>query len=35
MKIAYERWSDPANVEEFGAVARRALGDLQAAGALC
>ncbi len=35
MKIAYDRWSDPANDEEFGAVARRALGDLRAAGALC
>ena len=35
MKIAYDRWSDPANDEDFGEAARRTLGDLQAASALC
>ena len=34
-KIAYERWSDTANADEFGEVARRALGELQAASFLC
>jgi AcrR family transcriptional regulator len=34
-KIAYERWSDTTNADEFGEVARRALGELQAASALC
>ncbi|OPF83824.1 TetR family transcriptional regulator [Streptomyces antioxidans] len=33
LKIAYERWSDTANTEEFGEVARRTLGEVQAAGA--
>ena len=34
-KIAYERWSDPANGDDFSEVARRALGELLAASALC
>jgi hypothetical protein len=34
-KIAYERWSDTTNADEFGEVARRALGDLQAASSSC
>jgi len=34
MTIAYDRWSDPANGDDFGAVARRTLSDLRAAGAL-
>ena len=34
-KIAYERWSDTANGEDFSELARRALGELQAASALC
>jgi AcrR family transcriptional regulator len=34
LKTAYERWSDTAN-DEFSAVARRTLGELQAASALC
>jgi hypothetical protein len=33
MKIAYDRWSDPANGEDFGSAARRTLSDLQAASA--
>lgn len=35
LKIAYERWSDPTNSEEFSGVARRTLSELQAASALC
>ena len=35
LKIAYERWSDTANGDDFGEVARRALGDVRAASALC
>ena len=34
-KIAYERWSDTASGEDFSEVARRALSEVQAAGALC
>jgi len=34
-KIAYERWSDPANGDDFSEVAQRALGEVQAASALC
>jgi AcrR family transcriptional regulator len=34
-KIAYERWSDTANGDDFSEVARRALGEVQAASALC
>ena len=34
-KIAYERWSDTASGDDFGEVARRALGEVQAASALC
>jgi AcrR family transcriptional regulator len=30
-KVAYERWSDTANDDEFSEVARRALGEVQAA----
>ena len=29
-KIAYERWSDPANHDEFGELARRTLAEVQA-----
>lgn len=35
LKTAYERWSDMTDGDEFGEVARRALGDLRAASALC
>lgn len=35
LKIAYERWSDTANSDDFSEVARRALGEVQAASALC
>jgi AcrR family transcriptional regulator len=34
-EIAYERWSDPANGEDFSEAARRALGEVRAASALC
>ncbi|WP_460351436.1 TetR/AcrR family transcriptional regulator [Actinoallomurus acanthiterrae] len=34
-KIAYERWSDTANGDDFGEVVRRALGEVRAASALC
>jgi AcrR family transcriptional regulator len=34
-KLAYERWSDPATGGDFSEVARRALGELLAASALC
>lgn len=34
-KIAYERWSDPASGDDFSEVARQALGEVQAASALC
>lgn len=34
-KIAFERWRDPANGDEFGELARRALSEVQAASALC
>jgi AcrR family transcriptional regulator len=34
-KIAYERWGDPASGGDFSEVARRALGELLAASALC
>jgi AcrR family transcriptional regulator len=34
-KIAYERWSDTADGDDFSEVARRALGEVQAANALC
>jgi hypothetical protein len=35
LKIAYERWSDTTDGDDFGEVARRTLGDLHAATALC
>jgi AcrR family transcriptional regulator len=35
LKIAYERWSDVADGDEFGDVARQTLSELQAASALC
>jgi AcrR family transcriptional regulator len=35
LKIAYERWSDTASGDDFSEVARRALGEVQAASALC
>ena len=34
-KIAYERWTDTAAGDDFSKIARRALGDVQAASALC
>jgi AcrR family transcriptional regulator len=34
-KIAYERWTDPANRDDFCELARRALDEVQAASALC
>jgi AcrR family transcriptional regulator len=34
-KIAYERWSDTANGDDFSEVARRVLDEVQAASALC
>jgi AcrR family transcriptional regulator len=34
-KIAYDRWIDAPDGEDFGEIARRTLGELQAAGALC
>ena len=34
-EVAYERWIDPANGDDFSELARRALGELQAASALC
>ena len=33
--LAYERWSAPANGEDFGELARRALDDVRASTALC
>ena len=33
--IAYERWSDPTNGDDFGELARRTLTEVQAASALC
>ncbi|MGH3320491.1 MAG: hypothetical protein ACRDN9_09975 [Streptosporangiaceae bacterium] len=35
LTIAYEHWSDTNGGDDFGEVARRALSDVQAAGALC
>jgi AcrR family transcriptional regulator len=35
MKIAYDRWIDATNSEEFSEIARRTLKELQAASALC
>ena len=34
-RIAYERWSEPANGDEFGDVARRTLDEVQVAGVMC
>jgi AcrR family transcriptional regulator len=34
-KIAYERWRDTADGDNFGELARRTLTEVQAAGALC
>jgi AcrR family transcriptional regulator len=34
-KIAYERWSDTTDDDDFGEVARRALGEVRAATAVC
>jgi len=33
--IAYERWSDTTNTDEFSDVARRTLSEVQAASAMC
>jgi AcrR family transcriptional regulator len=33
--IAYERWSDAGGADDFGEAARRALGEVRAASALC
>ncbi|MGV9852300.1 TetR/AcrR family transcriptional regulator [Streptomyces sp. NPDC003442] len=35
LKIAYERWSDTIDGDDFGDVARRTLSDVRAASALC
>lgn len=35
MKIAFERWSDTADGDDFGELARRTLRDLREAGASC
>jgi AcrR family transcriptional regulator len=35
MKIAYERWTDTTDGDDFSAVARRALGEVRAATAVC
>lgn len=35
LKIAYDRWTDPTNRDEFGEVARRTLEEIQAASASC
>jgi len=35
LKIAYERWSEVPDGDEFGAVARRTLSEMQAASASC
>ncbi|HEY0805626.1 MAG TPA: helix-turn-helix domain-containing protein [Pseudonocardiaceae bacterium] len=35
LAIAYEHWSDTTNDDEFSEVARRTLGEVQAASALC
>ena len=35
VKIAYERWSDTADGDDFGQAALRALCEVQAATALC
>lgn len=35
LNIAYERWSDTTNSDEFSEVARRTLSEVQAASALC
>jgi AcrR family transcriptional regulator len=35
MKIAYDRWIDATDGEEFSEIARRTLGELQAASASC
>ncbi|WP_413812419.1 TetR/AcrR family transcriptional regulator [Streptomyces sp. OE57] len=35
LKIAYERWSDTTDGDDFGDVARRALRDVQASSTLC
>lgn len=35
LKLAYERWSDVTDGDEFSEVARRTLSDLQAASAKC
>ncbi|MFD6155329.1 TetR/AcrR family transcriptional regulator [Nocardia sp. NPDC060256] len=34
-KLAYERWTDPANNDNFGDLARRTLTEVRAASALC
>jgi len=34
-EIAYERWSDAANGDDFSELAQRVLGELPAASALC
>ncbi|MEU7139695.1 helix-turn-helix domain-containing protein [Nocardia sp. NPDC046473] len=34
-KLAYERWSDPTNSDNFGDLARRTLTEVRAASALC
>jgi hypothetical protein len=34
-EIAYKRWGDAANGDDFSELAQRVLGELQAASALC
>jgi AcrR family transcriptional regulator len=34
-KIAYQRWSEPTNGDDFGQLARRALGEVRAASTSC
>lgn len=35
LKIAYERWSETPHGDDFAAIARQALSDVRAAGAVC
>ncbi|MFI0773421.1 helix-turn-helix domain-containing protein [Streptomyces sp. NPDC021212] len=35
LKIAYERWSDVGNTDEFSAIARQALSEVRAAASIC
>jgi AcrR family transcriptional regulator len=35
LRLAYERWTDTTDGDDFGAVARQSLDDVRAAGAVC